>query len=94
MQEAVQPIAKPLTRGQALENIVFSGVDTDELIGINSLVFMTTPPSRSLTFPHYRQPYLTDIFTNRDFVFNSNALIFQNNSLGARYEAEMRVREF
>lgn len=94
MQESVQPIAKPLTRGQALENIVFSGVDTDEVIGVNSLIFMKRPPSRSLQYPHYRQPYLTDIFENRDFVFNNNALVFQNNSLGARYEAELRVRQF
>ena len=94
MQEAVQPIAKPLTTSQALENIVFSGVDTDEVVGINSLIFMTRPPSRALIYPHYRPPYLTDVFENRDFVFNNNALIFHNSSMGARYEAELRVRKF
>ena len=94
MQEAVTPIAKPLTTSQALENIVFSGVDTDEVVGINTLIYMRSAPSRLLNYPHYRQPYLTDVLENRDFVFNSNALIFQNSSIGARYEAELRVREF
>ncbi len=94
MQDAVGAIAKPLTTGQALENIVFSGVDTDEVVGINSMIFMRRPPSRSLKYPHYRPPYLTDVFANRDFVFNSNAIVFQNSNLGAKYEAEMRVREF
>ncbi len=94
MQEAVGPIAKPLTTGQALENIVFSGVDTDEVVGINSMIFMKNAPSRALKYPHYRPPYLTDVFTNRDFVFNNNALVFQSTNLGAKYEAELRVREF
>ena len=94
MQEAVLPIAKPLTTSQALENIVFSGVDTDEVVGVNTLIFMKNPPSKALRYPHYRSPYLTDVFENRDFVFNNNALVFQNSSLGARYEAELRVREF
>lgn len=94
MQDAVGPIAKPLTTGQALESIVFSGVDTDEVVGINSMIFMRRPPSRSLNYPHYSPPYLTDVFKNRDFVFNSSALVFQNTNLGAKYEVEMRVREF
>lgn len=94
MLESVGPIASPLTTGQALENIVFSGVDTDEVIGVNTMVFMRRSPSRALNFPHYRQPYLTDILTNRDFLYGRNALIFQNNSLGATYEVELRVREF
>ncbi|MFK7843668.1 MAG: hypothetical protein AB8G77_00100 [Rhodothermales bacterium] len=93
MQEAVGPIATPLTTGQALENIIFSGVDTDEVIGVNSMIFMKKPPTRSLNYPHYRQSYLTDVFTNRDFLFNSNALVFQSGSLGAKYEVELRVRE-
>ncbi len=94
MQESVGALAKPLTTGQAIENIVFSGVDTDEVVGVNSLIFMRREPSRALRYPHYRPPYLTDVFSNRDFVFNSNALQFSNTNLGARYEAELRVREF
>lgn len=94
MQESVGAIAKPLTTGQALENIVFSGVDTDEVVGVNTMIFMRREPSRALRYPHYRPPYLTDVFNNRDFVFNSNALLFSNTNLGAKYEAELRVREF
>ena len=94
LQGAVQSIAKPLTTGQAIENIIFSGVDTDEVIGTNSMVYMLNPPSERLGYPHYRPPYLTDVLTNRDLVFNRNALVFQNSSLGARYDVEVRVRVY
>ncbi len=94
LQDAVRPIATPLTTGQALEDLIFSGVDTDEVIDINSVVLMLTPPSQSLSYPHYQQPYLTDRLTNRDYFLNQNALIFDNTTKGARYDVEMRVREF
>ncbi len=94
LHDAVVPLAKPLTPGQALESIVFSGVDTDELIGANSIILMRRQPSQSLGYPHYRPPHLTDVLTERDFDIGTNPLVFRNATLGAQYDVELKVRQF
>ena len=94
MQDAVSSFWRPPDARQALENVIFSGVDTDEVIGVNTAIWMLNPPSSTMAYPHYRPPFLTDQLTNRDYVFNRNALVFQDNRLRARYDVEMRVREY
>ena len=91
MQEAIAPIEDPQTASHAIQNIVFSGGDRDEVIGINSLIFMPQAPSDELTYPQYRSTYLTDVLRSNE---QNAPLIFKNNRLEATYEAELRVREF
>ena len=94
--QAVEPIAKPLDTGQVVENLIFSGADTDEVIGTNSMVFMLEPPSQAVRLPYYSPPYFTDMLDEKkkDYTFNQKALVFENNDLGVRYDVEVRVRTY
>ena len=94
--QAVEPIATPLNTGQAIENLIFSGVDTDEVIAKNSMVFMLEPPTEAVRLPYYQPPYFTDVLNlkKKDYLFNQKALVFENSSLGVRYDVEVRVRAY
>ena len=94
MVEAVEPFLSPISATETLEDFIFSGIDTDELIGMNSMVFMTRPPSEALVFPYYTPPYFTDVLSNKDYLLNSFPLIFENSSLKAEYAVEVKVRAF
>ena len=94
MVEAAIPLSTSLSAGQALENLIFSGIDTDEFIGANSIVFMEREPTRALTLPHYSPPHFTDRLEDKDYTLNAFPLVYENNNLRARYISEMKVREF
>ena len=92
LRDAALGLEGNLTTGQALEDVVFSGVDTDEIIGTNSVIYMRRAPSGSIEYPHYRQQSLTDVLGQKQFTLGANALFFRNPSLDAEYEIEMLVR--
>ena len=93
MIEAAIPLSTSETAATTLENLIFSGVDTDEAIGVNSMILMKRPPTQNLRLPHYIPPYFTDALGNKDYGFDTTPLIFENTALRARYLAEVRVRK-
>ena len=94
MIEAGSPLATSLSAGEAIENLIFSGVDTDEVIGMNALIFMEDPPTQELRLPHYIPPYFTDALSAKNYALESIPLVFENGPLRARYHVELKVRQF
>ncbi len=92
MVETIAPLSTSPTAGQAIENIIFSGIDTDEFIAVNSLVLMTVPPTRARSLPHYSPPYFTDVLGNKDFNLEGPALRFESRRLLASYSVELKFR--
>ena len=93
MIEAANPLATSLSAGQAIENLIFSGIDTDEVIGVNALILMQDPPTQDLRLPHYIPPYFTDALAPKDYSIDSIPLIFENGPLKARYHVELKIRQ-
>ena len=91
LYESLDLLTNAITTGQAIENIVFSGVDMDEFIGANTLLFLRNIDNDDVTFPRYREPTLTDALTQRLYSIGGNGLVFRNNSRGAIYQVEFRV---
>ncbi len=94
LQDAVVPLRQPLVTGKAIENVVFSAGDTDEMIGVNSAIFMRTAPTEAYMLPHYRGGFLTDRLSNTTFDLQGRALIFENTELESRYDVELQVEQF
>lgn len=94
MIEAANPLATSISAGEALENIIFSGIDTDEVIGMNALLFMLNPPAREINLPYYIRPYFADALQVQDYPFDTFPLIFVNSALRARYNVELRVGKY
>jgi hypothetical protein len=90
LQDAVLQLSQSGSTGEAVENFVFSTVDTDEVIGVNSIVLMRSPPTESLVLPHYNFYRLTDRLSTRDF---DAPLIFENAELNARYEVSISIAQ-
>ena len=91
---AGNPLATSLSAGEAIENLIFSGVDTDEVIGMNALIFMEAPPVGTRQLPHYVSPYFTDALAVKNYSLDSFPLVFENGPLRARYHVELKVRQF
>ena len=89
--EPLDLLTNAITTGQAIENIVFSGVDMDEYVGANSILFLRNIDNDDVTFPRYREPTLTDALTQRVYSIGGNGLVFRNSSRGAVYHVEFRV---
>ena len=90
--ESVAPLTPTLMTSEAAENIIFSAVDTDELIGVNAMVFMHNPPTGGLALPHYIPPYFVDALEdNKVYPMGStnNSIRFENNDLEALYFTSM-----
>ncbi len=94
LHDAVVPLQQPLVTGKAIENVVFSFGDTDELIGVNSAIFMRTAPTDAYMLPHYRNGRLTDQLSNTTFDLEGRALIFESIEYEARYDVELQVGNF
>ena len=92
MISAAAPLNTTLMSGEAVENIIFSGVDTDEVIGMNAMVFMNSPPVGGLALPHYIPPYFVDALDpNKFYPLGSprQSIRFENEDLEALYFTSM-----
>ena len=86
--EASTALNPTLLTTEAAENIIFSGVDTDEVIGMNAMVFMYDPPTGGLALPHYIPPYFVDaLVPNKVYPLGSSTqtIRFENEDLDALY---------
>ncbi|MDZ4698377.1 MAG: hypothetical protein SH809_01620 [Rhodothermales bacterium] len=94
LHDAVVPLRQPLVTGKAIENVVFSAGDTDEMIGVNSAIFMRSAPTEAYSLPHYRNGFLSDQLSNTTFDLEGRALIFESTEMEARYDVELQVGQF
>ena len=86
--EASAPLTPTLLTSEAAENLIFSGIDTDEMIGVNAMVFMINPPTGGLSLPHYIPPYFVDaLVPNKVYPLGSStqSIRFENEDLEALY---------
>ena len=81
---------------QSLERRLYSLSDIDDLIGVNTMVFMAGDGPENMRLPSYQGYLLTDMLNTKgnDYRFYQNALVFDDNERDARYFVEMRIRAF
>ena len=96
MQASARLVAESANPTQSFERRFYSLSDIDDVIGINTMVFMMQAPSEMISYPSYQGSYFTDVLNRRgaDYRFYENALVFDTNEKGARYFAEVRIRAF
>lgn len=96
MISAALPLNTALNSTEAVENVIFSGVDTDEVIGMNAMVFMNNPPAGGLSLPHYIPPYFVDALEpNKFYPLGSSrkTIRFENQDLDALYFTSMILQK-
>ena len=96
MQNAARLVASADDTGDSMRRRFYSLNNIDDVVGINTMLFMMTPPSERLVYPSYEGGYLTDVLNvqGADYRFYENALVFESLEKGTRYMAEVRIRPF
>lgn len=91
MGYAAAALDRANTAGKAFEEIFFSGGDTDEVIGMNSLLIFAKPPIPEIYYPQYNDITYTDVFRGGA---KTHTLVFENREEKAKYEGMLRIREY